>query len=206
MPPFVLGNAVQVRLIWDLNGRSASNVLGGQVGGGFVNSQAHADALATAVLGRFTSSGLKARTGANFSLSGVGIRDLRVANQAEYLNTSAPVAGTGTADPLPTQLAGVVTLRTALAGKSYRGRVYIAGADEDQSDSTGRIDAAYNTAIDAFITGVAADMATEGITLAVLSRPRTAPPFPVAWGGAVTPVTSITTRDTSWDTQRRRGL
>jgi hypothetical protein len=204
MPSLVLATAVQVRLFWTLNAIAAYNVLSGIVGGGYANSQAHADALTTAVLGRFTSSGLKALSASTTSLLGAGIRDIRTANQAEFYNTSAPVAGTGAGDPMPNQMAAVVTLRTALAGKSYRGRVYIGGANEAENDSAGHIVAAYNTAIAAFITGVQTDMATEGITLAVMSRPRTAPPFPVAWGGAITPVTAITTRDVLWDTQRRR--
>jgi len=204
MPSLVLANAVQVRLFWALNGVECFNVLGGQVGGGYVNSQTHADDLAAAVIADYASSGLRALHSVTTYLRGVGIRDLREPNQVEYSNTAGEVPGTGGGDPLPNQLAAVVTLRTALAGKSYRGRVYISGADENQNSSTGSIDAAYNTAITDFITAVSADMTGEGITLAVLSRPRTSPPFDIAWGGAVTPVTSITTRDVKWDTQRRR--
>jgi hypothetical protein len=133
---------------------------------------------------------------------------VRVANQAEFVGTGGLLAGTGGGDPLPAQLAAVVTLRTALAGKSFRGRVYISGANEAENDAAGHIVAAFNTAIALFITGVQTDMATEGITLAVLSRPRFAnlpPPLDVeTYAGAITPVTAILTRDTEWDDQRRR--
>ena len=207
--PLAVATGVQVRLRWSLNGKLCSNVLGGQVGGGYANSQAHANALGTAVLGRFTSSGLKALSATTTSMLGVGIRDVRTPNQVEYLSVASAVPGTGSGDPLPNELAGVVTLKTALAGKHYRGRVYIGGAIEAENDAAGQIVAAYNTALVAFITGVQADMGTEGITLAVLARPNylnLPPPADVeTFAGAVTPVTAISALDTVWDSQRRRG-
>lgn len=204
MPSLILANAVQVRLHWSFNGILGFNVLGGIVGGGYANSQAHANALGAAVLGHFTTSGLAALMATTTQLVAVGIRDVRVANQAEFVSVAAAVPGTGAGDPLPNQLAAVVTLRTALAGKSYRGRAYFSGAIEAENDGTGKIAAAFNTALVAFVTDVQTDMAAEGITLAVLSRPRSSPPFPVVYAGAITPVTAIVTRDTEWDTQRRR--
>jgi hypothetical protein len=204
MTALVLATAVQVRLHWSFNGILGFNVLGGIVGGGYANSQAHANALGTAVMAGFTSSGLKALMATTTSLLAAGIRDVRTANQAEFVSVAAATPGTGSGDPLPNQLAAVVTLRTALAGKSFRGRVYMSGAIEAENDATGKIASAFNTAIAAFITQCQTDMAAEGITLAVLSRPRTSPPFPVAYAGAITPVSAIVTRDTEWDTQRRR--
>lgn len=207
--PLVLANAVQVRLIWQCASKSVSNVLAGQVGGGYTNSQVHADALGVDVLADFTSSGLKALMADSTYLVGVGIRDLRTANQVEYISTATEVIGTGAGDPLPNELAAVVTLRTALAGKRYRGRVYFSGANEAQNSGTGTIEGAFNTAIVTFMTNVQADMGTQGITLSVLSRPtylNLAPPADtMVWPGALTPVTAITARDTAWDSQRRRG-
>lgn len=207
--PLVMSNAVQVRLIWSLLGRTCSNVLGGQVGGGYTNSQVHADALGVDVLGDFTSSGLAALMPNSSILVAVGIRDLRTANQVEYISTATEVVGTGSGDALPNELAAVVTLRTALAGKRYRGRVYMSGANEAQNSTNGVIVPGFNTAITDFITAVQSDMGTQGITLSVLSRPtylNLAPPADtLVWPGALTPVTSITARDLNWDTQRRRG-
>jgi hypothetical protein len=206
--PLVLPTAVQVRLHWSWNGVLGFNVLAGIVGGGYSNSQAHADALGAAVLGRFTSSGLKALCATTTSLLAAGIRDLQAPNRAEFVSTASAVPGTGSGDPLPNELAAVVTLRTALAGKSFRGRAYFSGAIVAESDASGKIVAAFNTAIAAFMTGVQTDMATEGITLAVLSRPRFAnliPPLDVqTYAGTITPVSAIVTRDTQWDAQRRR--
>lgn len=206
--PVVLDNAVQVRLFWTLNGIPCFNVLGGRVGGGYVNSQAHANSLTTAVLGRFNTSGLQADMADTTVLLGVGIRNLRVANEVEYSNLTTPATGTAVGQALPNQLAAVATLRTAKAGKSYRGRVYISGGDEAQNGANGTIAAGFNTDLLAFLNGVKTDMGTEGITMAVLSHKRyanLAPPADIeTWAGAVTDVVSIETRDTQWDTQRRR--
>jgi len=204
----VLLTAVQVRLHWSFNNIVGFNVLAGIVGGGFANSQAIADALDTAIKGHLTTSGLKALLATTTELLRVGIRDVRTANQPEFLGAGAALPGTAGGDPLPAQLAAVVTLRTALAGKSFRGRVYLSGADEAQNDASGHIAAGFNTAAALFITDVQTDMAAQGITLAVLSRPRFAnlvPPLDVmTYPGAITPVTAILTRDTEWDDQRRR--
>lgn len=207
--PVVLATAVQVRLRWSLNGKLCFNSLGGIVAGGYTNSQTHANNLGTAVIGRFTSSGLKALCAASTEILGVGIRNLQVANEVEYESVAAGVIGTGSGDALPNELAAVITLRTAKAGKRFRGRAYFGGGNEAQNTSVGQIDAGFNTALVSFLQGVQTDMGTEGITLAVLSRPQfanLAPPNDVqTYAGAITPVTAVVARDTLWDSQRKRG-
>jgi hypothetical protein len=200
-----LPNTVQVRLRWSLIGRLCSNILAGEVGS-FTSSQAVADALATAVLGHFTTSGLAALSATTTVMLGVGLRDIRSDGLVEYLSAPAGVAGTGAGDPLPNSLAAVVTLRTARAGKRYRGRVYVGGAIVAENDAAGHIVAAYNTALKAFLTDVQADMLAQGITLGVLSRPQYDPITGLVgtWAGAITPVTAVETRDVIWDSQRRR--
>jgi len=206
--PLVVADAVIVRLMWSLNGKLAYNVLGGRVSGGYTNSQVKTDALATDVLAGFTSSGLKALMASTTELLGVGIRDIRTANLVEYVQTGSPVAGTGAGDPLPNEVAAVVTLRTQFAGKSFRGRVYISGANEAQNDAAGHIATAFNTACVNFMDEVESAMGTQGITLSVLSRPtwlNLAPPADTqSYAGGVEPVTSKTARDVIWDSQRSR--
>lgn len=194
MASLVIPNTAQVRLFWTFNGIAGVNVLAGIVAGGFVNSQAIANALGTAILGHFTSSGLAALMATTTSLLGVGVRDIRSANQPEYVSVAASVPGTGTGDPLPNELAAAVTLRTALAGRSFRGRTYFSGAIKDESDSSGRIVAGFNTALRTFMGDVQSDMGSSGLTLAVASRK-------LLQSNAVT---AIATRDTRWDSQRRR--
>lgn len=192
--PLVVPSSVQVRLFWTYNGISGVNVLGGIVAGGYVNSQAIANAIDTAVKGHLTTSGLKALLATTTSLDAVGVRDVRAANQPEFIGTGAPVAGTGVGNPLPNELAAAITLRTALAGKSFRGRTYFSGAIVTQSDAAGRIVAGFNTALTTFMTNVQGDLGASGITLAVLSRK-------LLQSNAVT---AIVARDTQWDSQRRR--
>lgn len=194
MPSLVIPSSVQVRLFWTLNGVSAINVLGGIVAGGFNSTQAIANALGTAILGHFTSSGLAALMATTTSLDGVGLRDIRVANQVEFISTAAAVSGTGGGNPLPNEVAAAITLRTALAGKSFRGRTYFSGAVVGETTSAGRIAAAFNTALEAFMTNVQGDLGASGITLAVLSRK-------LRQGNVVT---ALQARDTQWDSQRRR--
>jgi len=206
--PLVLDDAVQVRLLWTWNGVQGSNVLGGRVEGGYAHTQSHADDLGTAIVASFTSSGLKALMASTTNFGGVGIRDLREPHLVEYISEAGGVVGTGAGDPLPNQLAACVTLRTAKAGKSYRGRTYFSGANEAQNTSDGLIAAGLATAIEAFMAAVKTDMDAEGITLAVLSAPRYAnlvPPLDIkTWPGAVNDVTSIQLQDNLWDSQRRR--
>ena len=194
MPSLVIPTAVQVRLRWTFNGIAGYNVLGGSVGGGFANSQAIANAIGTAVNGHFTTSGLAALCATTTSLLGVGTRDIRVANQPEFQSAAAAVPGTGAGNPLPNEVAAVVTLRTALAGRSYRGRAYFSGFIVGENSATGSIVAGLNTALVTFMTNVQTDLSASGITLAVLSRTHL----------SATPVTLIQTRDSEWDTQRRR--
>jgi len=206
MPPLVVASAVQVRLRWTMNGADVYNVLGGSVAGGFANSQAIANALGVAVLGRFTTSGLAALCATTTSLISVGVRDIRSANAPEYVSVAAAVPGTGVGNPLPNQNAACITLRTNFVGRSYRGRVYLAGFIVTQNSAAGAIVAGLNTACVTFLQNVQTDMGAQGITLGVLSRPRPAGPggVPPAWAGLITPVTAIMARDTVWDTQRRR--
>lgn len=207
MASLVVPSAVQLRLHWTMNGVDCFNVLGGAVAGGFTASQAIANALGTAILGRFTSSGLAALCATTTSLISVGLRDIRVANQPEFVSVAAAVPGTGAGNPLPNHVAAVVTLRTALAGRSFRGRAYFGGFIVAENTAAGAIVAALNTALVSFVTGAQTDMAASAITLGVVSRPfagAAGPPVRPARPGVVTPVTGIIARDTKWDTQRRR--
>lgn len=194
MPSLVVPGAVQVRMHWTMNGADAYNVLGGSVGGGFANSQAIATALDAAIKGHLTGSGLAAMLATTTSLISVGIRDIRAANEVEFVGTNAAVVGTGAGNPLPNEVAATFTLRTARAGKSYRGRVYLGGFIVGENTAAGQIAAGLNATAVAFLNSVATDMAAQGITLSVVSRKLL----------TLTPVTAIEARDTLWDSQRRR--
>lgn len=202
MPQLVVANAAQLRLIWSLGGSLYALNIMGVVANAVPITQAITNTIGTAIKSSFTSSALSASISTQVSLVNIGLRDIRTANTAEFLDSGAAVPGTLAGDLLPPQTALCVTLRTAQAGRSFRGRVYLCGFGEAVSGSTG----AFTTLASPvnFITALKANLVTSGMDLGVLSRPRFAPLPPSA--GFVTPVTSIVLRDSVWDTQRRRAV
>jgi len=203
MPSVVVPEACFLRLIWTLSGVPyAVNVLGVRNAGHLAITQAIANSVGSAVKTGFASSGLNAQLATTISLGNVGLRDIGSANQPEYLDTGAAVPGTAAGDPLPPQIALCVTLRTALAGRSFRGRSYIPGFTEAANGTTGTASAAASTAAINFVNACATSLASSGLALAVVSRPAPSATPPRA--GFVNNVTAVLTRDLIWDTQRRR--
>lgn len=170
-PPQVVANAVQVRLLWLIQTETAFNVLNFRATSSVVVNQALADSLGTQIKPSFAAQ-WAGHVAAGSSLQKVGVRDLRVANQAEYVDSGAAQNGGAAADALPPQDAVVVTLRTAKAGRSYRGRVYLPGLSELDNTSAGVTSTAANTAAAAFINDIASRLQPLGLFLAVLSRPH----------------------------------
>lgn len=56
---------------------------------------------------------------------------------AEFFSTGIGSAGSGTGDVLPRQTCGLITKKSAFAGKREKGRVYIPFPSEGMNDSTG---------------------------------------------------------------------
>lgn len=224
MVQVVVSGAAQVRLLWTtLNGQGTQiNVLGAAKSGSVVVNQALANALGSAIKGALTSTGLVANLHSTVSLVNVGVRDISSGNNAEFLDTGAAVPGSGGAsDPLPHGVALVVTLRTAKAGASYRGRVYLGGFTETENIGAATASAALSANGVAFIAAIQSAMSANGLTLAVVSRPAeatqttevilhadgtttTVQRHTKARPGAVTNVTAIQLRNATWDSQRRR--
>ena len=203
MPQLVVANAGQMRLIWALSGQLyALNVMGVVNTGSVAITQALTNTIGTAVKAAFTSSGQAASTHTTVTLANIGLRDIRTANTAEFLDSGGAVAGTSAGDILPLQVANCVTLRTAQAGRSFRGRVYLPGYSEAFNAVLGVISGAATGV--AFVTAIKAALVASSLDLGVLSRP--APQLPVPRVGFITVVTSIVSRDSVWDTQRRRAI
>src|SRR6185369_15804017 len=203
MPQLVVANAGQMRLIWALSGQLyALNVMGVVNTGSVAITQALTNTIGTAVKAAFTSSGQAASTHTTVTLANIGLRDIRTANTAEFLDSGGAVAGTSAGDILPLQVANCVTLRTAQAGRSFRGRVYLPGYSEAFNAVLGVISGAATGV--AFVTAIKAALVASSLDLGVLSRP--APQLPVPRVGFITVLTSIVSRDSVWDTQRRRAI
>lgn len=108
--------------------------------------------------------------------------------------------GTVVGDPLPTQVCGIVTLRTGFAGPRYRGRMYIPFPSEAENQTNSTPSNSYVAALDSM-----------GFSAAKLIACGTAPNnstlSPVIWSRKFqtsTPVLTTLGRQ-KWATQRSRG-
>lgn len=219
-PPLVVPQATQVRLLGTNLGSAQINVLHAVNPGGVVINQALADTLATAIRSAWTTN-IAPHVTTSCHLATIGLRDLRFPHMAEYLGTGAAADGILTTDALPGATAICVSLKTAKAGASFRGRVYLGGWSEAENTAGGAIVAAANTAAVAFVTAVQASLSTSGLQLAVLSRPAFSVTTTVetrnsdgstsvethttaARAGEINAVTSIVARNAIWDSQNRR--
>jgi len=108
--------------------------------------------------------------------------------------------GTVAGDMLATQVSGIISAKTDLAGPAYRGRVYIPFPGEDDNAATGVPVAGYVTRLDdvgdELYTSVTIAAGGNGVTL-----------DPVIFHRAFNSATAITdyVNRTVWATQRRRG-
>lgn len=209
MAALVIPNAVMLKLNWSAGTRSWQNVLGLiKLGGNAPIDQALADSLFASAVTAFTNSGLAATMSPNVNLVSVSVRDISTANFAEFTSVGTAQPGTGTDDMLPLNVAAVATLRTASAGKSFRGRVYFSGFTEAENDALGRTSTTVNQNVVGFLNQLNAATTAASLALAVLSRPRDAVTIPAkvisAKAGFPTRVTAVETRNTKWESQRRR--
>lgn len=212
--PYVIPLCVAVALRWNsTNGKVVRNILHGSISGGFANSSPIAQAVYAAVIASAAWTAWKPYVYSANGLAGIDIRDMRVTTNPWFPSTGGATAGTGAAAEVPAGVALCVTLKTAMAGRGYRGRCYLPGLDTTAvTAATGAIVPAANTAAVNFITAVQTALAASGITLAIAEPPRNAYTSLITGvnipqrSATVTPVTSITTRSTTFRSQRRRAL
>ena len=207
-PGFVT-NAVQVRLRWNDPVGAFMNVMHMvYTPAGPLNPNI-ADTIFNSLVANTFTTTWRGYLPATTSLTGVDVRDLRAANNPLIESTATAVVGTSVETALPPQSAMVVTLRTAFAGRAFRGRVYMGGLALNCSDANGRIAAAANTAAIGEVNAIASAMQAAGGAMGILQRWLPARP---GHGGVTLPerqpaivaVQGFATRDTIFDTQRRR--
>lgn len=203
MPQLIVPNAAQMRLIWAHSGQLyALNVMGVVNAGNIAITQALVNAVGAAIKTGFGTSFLNAAVSSAVQLTNVGLRDIRTPNTSELIDTGAAVAGTAGTDFLPPQTAFCVTLRTAFAGRSFRGRCYLPGFAEVQNTAAG-VNTDPSTAT-AFVAAIKAALISNALDLGVISRPN--PDATPPRVGSINTVTAIVSRDGVWDTQRRRAV
>lgn len=132
-----------------------------------------------------------------WSIDRITLRDMRIPNQPEYTSTVAQT-GLNTGANLPSANAVVGTLRTALAGRSYRGRVYVPGWSGQACTVSGAVSSPAREAVEDFILAIGSNVASDvpGAQLVVYSRTL----------DETNAVTSVQVRDDQWDVQRRRNV
>lgn len=121
------------------------------------------------------------------------------APRPEITSISEAGAGTVTGDALPRQVAGLLTLRTALTGRANRGRKYIPFPAEEDNNSDARPTATYLVQLAAHGAVYAADVLAGTPPVSAILHCHV---YQKALGIAQA-VTTVVTR-TDWATQRRR--
>jgi len=134
---------------------------------------------------------------------GVGVRRLLPAPLGSMVSTIANLGvGTGGASPLPRQITGILTWRTALAGRRFRGRFYTPFVAVSQLGATPDV-----PPIPGFITALTAlgNAVLPGFTAGVGGNTNTF--VPVVFSRKFTISTQITafTSQPFFATQRKRG-
>lgn len=206
----VIPNCIQVRLYWTLpNAKTVYNVLHASVAGGFSATSTIAENIFTAVKAAGGWTSWKARVNSGVSFAGVDLRDLRNANLPLAASTTGASAGTGAGTALPPGDAFCVTLRTASAGRGFRGRVYLPGLDSTALAAGGVAAAGTITDAVAFVTAVQTALSGQAMTMCIAQPARaqytgtTGALHPARSAGTVT-VTTIAGRNNVIDHQRRR--
>ena len=127
--------------------------------------------------------------------------DLTTISSPSYsTTTSLPLAGTSASAQLPNNCAMVVTKRTALRGRSYRGRSYVPGLTELHVTGNSILSGFTTPVINFFIGAQSYTVLGNVYNMVVLSRFTEGAPRIV---GEATPVSNFTF-DTTVDSQRRR--
>lgn len=148
---------------------------------GFTN--ADIDTLVSLVAGYWDTSLLRTKLSIDVTLATIKVTDLRTEG-AYTVETTVNSAGTGNEDQVPVSSAVVVTMRTALRGRSFRGRSYITGTIKNEFVN-GVYSVNTTSACQAFVVGLQTAVAGQGWDLVVLSRAHNgvkravALPFPI---------------------------
>lgn len=198
----VVNNTAQVRLLWSLSGTPwAVNVLHAIEGATSGVDQGTADTIAAELKINTDMAPWLGDLYSGVQLQAVGVRDLNSAHAPEFIAQVNRGGGAGS-QMLPPQVAVCVTLRTAKAGQSYRGRAYLGGLAIAASIGAGTIAPTNSARAAQFITGckTAIGKVNPGglgaWKLAVASQKL----------GVSNEVTQIQVRDNVFDTQRRRAI
>ena len=191
-------NVVQVELVFNWNGQVVENVL-------HYSKASPWNPAAAAELGAglvtWWNTGMKPIVSSTLQFQQIKFTDL--ASETGFTlayATGLPLNGTSGSPSSPNNVTVAMTKRTALRGRSYRGRIFHLGLVEEQC-----VNSALNTGVAAGLVALYAALTDFPLTgdeaiLCVASRYNNGAPRVT---GVATPVVSITT-DGVIDSQRRR--
>lgn len=138
---------------------------------------------------------------ADITLVRISGRALDTASSPVWENPVIPsVPGTVVSPSMPGNVAFVVSLRTGLAGRSFRGRNYVAGIPDNVQTSNVVSQTFADNLINAYSALVGTQVLVPGI-LVIVSRQENKAPRTT---GVTTNVQSVITVDLTLDTQRGR--
>jgi len=163
--------------------------------------QTEADGLASSVA---TLYGVLDGWSDAYSVDSITVTDLRVLDGPQFDSANdLPVAGRDSANPLPLQVAALISWGTSHRGRSYRGRTYIPGFTETFANGAHVI----TDALDSLGDFRDLIVAPGGHTFGVISRyePNPSPPpsSVLRDPGMINEITDGTVHSL-WKTQRRR--
>lgn len=196
-----IGNphAIEVALLWNVLGKPCTNVLHYDFGS--IPTADELNGAGEVALSTFSDlvTGLFAQ---DSYATGVRVRSLLAADapQVELMN-SPPVRGLNSASTISNNVALCLTLRTALPGRSYRGRIFVPGMPSNHVVGNYADGSYVASVVSAFNGFFSLTLADKTIPLCVYSRRHNG-----AWrtSGVLTPVTQLSARDNRLDTMRRR--
>jgi hypothetical protein len=105
---------------------------------------------------------LKAAISASWTFNGFKGRVIRPVAGALIQDLTGAGAGTLAGDPLPPQISGVISVRSAFAPARTRGRIYLPSATEAENTTTGIPSAAYITTMTTFANLFTVDLNVAG--------------------------------------------
>jgi hypothetical protein len=212
--PRIIPNAAQIVINWTLaDGKQAHNVLYATYTGTPALSVALAESLRAGFVAGATWTALAPFISNAAAIASVTLLDVRSSASVAFQSTGAATPGTAAGSGLPDEVALVITVRTASRGVANRGRIYIPGWGASAAASAGVVAAGAVTALqnwataDIFtnINGVIGAMVLAHPARKEYTSPATGRHFDARPAGTV-PVTALTVRNNTWDSQRRRGL
>ena len=211
--PVVVPNGIKLMIVWTLaDGKIARNVLGGIAPAGYSPTTALAEAARAALVAGSGWSTLAGFLAPTISLTRVELQDIRSAHNAAIPSTGAATPGTSAGTALPSEVAAVISIRTAKTGQAGRGRAYIPGWATNALGASDLIAAAAFTALTNWTTNISNAITAAGLSWALILPERNGYTSPSTGtvhahrDAVMAPVTSSLVRDNHWDSQRRRGL